>query len=105
MSGIFDSVHINGKVFLVTSITLYFYYKEDCHLCDQMQISLTAYLTEFDIVERVNVVMCDIEDDSRWFELYREYVPVLVVNDEEICHYFFDQEELDSVIRPQGFES
>jgi hypothetical protein len=87
---------------IVSPIGLYFYYKEDCHLCDQMQISLTAYLTEFDIVDKVNVVMCDIEDDPQWFEQYREYVPVLVVNDEEICHYFFDREDFDSAIRLKG---
>ena len=90
---------------IVTPINLYFYYKEDCHLCEQMQISLGAYLMELNIADRVNIVMCDIEDNTRWFELYREYVPVLVINDEEICHYFFDREELDLVIRPQGLES
>ena len=67
-----------------------------------MQIGLGAYLTELDIADKVNVVMCDIEDDARWFEMYREYVPVLVINDEEICYYFFDREELDSVIRLQS---
>ena len=86
----------------MTPIDLYFYYKDDCHLCEQMQIGLGAYLTELDIADKVNVVMCDIEDDARWFEMYREYVPVLVINDEEICYYFFDREELDSVIRLQS---
>ena len=88
----------------MTPINLYYYYKEDCHLCDQMEIGLDAYLVESDFVDKVNVVRCDIEDDPRWFQLYREYVPVLVVKDVEICHYFFDREELDSVIRAQGFE-
>jgi hypothetical protein len=69
-----------------------------------MEIGLDAYLVESDFVDKVNVVRCDIEDDPRWFQLYREYVPVLVVKDVEICHYFFDREELDSVIRAQGFE-
>lgn len=89
----------------MTPINLYFYYKEDCHLCEQMQIGLGAYLTELDIVDKVNVINCDIEDDARWFKRYREYVPVLVFNNEEVCHYFFDREELDSVIRRQGLEN
>ena len=45
-----------------------------------------------------SIVMRDIEDNAAWYERYREYVPVLEVEGEEVCHYFMDQSELMTAI-------
>jgi glutaredoxin len=60
--------------------------------------SLELFLTGLDHEISVNVTMRDIDDQETWYQRYREYVPVLVVNDEEVCHYFFDKEELENAI-------
>ena len=75
--------------------TVYFYRKRDCHLCEDMARELNDFRHElgnnddtFAIVER------DIDEDEKWYARYREYVPTLVLEQEEICHYFFDRDEL-----------
>ena len=76
-----------------------FYHKPDCHLCDRMVEDLNAFLTETKLLSAVKVIRRDIEDDADWYDRYREYVPVLVVNDEEVCHYFLDKEDLREALR------
>ena len=69
-----------------------FYYKEGCHLCDQMQRSLAAFLNRRPLKTQIAIEPRDIESKEAWFAEFREYIPVLVVNGEEVCHYFFDEE-------------
>ena len=63
-----------------------------------MMQELELFLTSNDIADTIEIEMCDIEDNSSWFEEFREYVPVLVVNNVEVCHYFFDKDELSKAI-------
>ena len=79
-----------------TEIIIEFYYREDCHLCEKMQQELNDFLARPDIrhVGGIIVAMKDIDDNATWFARFREYVPVLVLDDEEICYYYFDEESL-----------
>ncbi|MGI9311323.1 MAG: glutaredoxin family protein [bacterium] len=76
--------------------TVYFYRKRGCHLCDDMERALAAFRRESDADFRV--VARDIESDQSWYRRYREYVPTLVLGEVEVCHYFFDQDELTAAL-------
>lgn len=78
---------------------VYVYIKSDCHLCDTLMVELELALEKRSDAIPPTVLIRDIEDRDDWYALYREYVPVVVVNDEEICHYFFDQQEFDQALR------
>lgn len=79
-----------------TEVTVYT--KDGCHLCDQMLAQLDAIRHDDAGNPRFRVIVLDIEDRQEWYELYREYVPVVVVNDEEVCHYFLDQKEFEQAL-------
>ncbi len=63
-----------------------------------MEGQLKAFIAKLNGQIVVEVLMRDIEDHTHWYKRYHEYVPVLVVNNEEICHYFLDNDELMSAI-------
>ncbi len=83
----------------LTVPVIYFYRKDGCELCDRMAAGLEALRgqvppgVKFEIVER------DIEDQDHWYRRFREYVPVLVVNGEEVCHYFLDEDDLIKALK------
>lgn len=78
---------------------IHFYRKAGCHLCDDMARALAAFMSELESRDRYAMIARDIDDDPRWFERYREYVPVLVVDGVEICHYFFDRDEFAAALQ------
>lgn len=78
----------------MNKVEIIFYSKQDCPLCDDMASKLTAFIANLGEQIAVSVLMRDIDDDAQWYEEYREYIPVLVVDEEEVCHYFFDGDEL-----------
>lgn len=80
------------------SVEIIFYTHQDCHLCDDMEGQLSAFIANIRGQIIVDVLMRDIEDHAHWYKCYHEYVPVLVVNDEEVCHYFLDSDELMSAL-------
>lgn len=96
-----DFSHENGSV---DKVIVDFYYKDDCHLCERMQEELAGFLDSSDCKSRVMVNLLDIESNDTWYERYREYVPVLVVNEEEVCHYFLDGDDLTAAIAKNSEE-
>ena len=78
---------------------VYFYRKDGCHLCDDMARGLVEFRQELDPGIEFEIVERDIEDEKHWYQRYREYVPVLVLNHQEICHYFLDKDELRSALQ------
>jgi hypothetical protein len=74
------------------------YIKDDCHLCDTMLEQLEDNRLTGRLETPFYLEIRDIEDHPGWYESYREYVPVVVVNGEEVCHYFFDQQEFESAL-------
>ena len=57
-----------------------------CHLCHDMEVALAPLAAEFGA--EVTVLDVDADDalEARWGEL----VPVLLHDDEALCHYFLD---------------
>ncbi|NKB61456.1 MAG: hypothetical protein GKR95_04695 [Gammaproteobacteria bacterium] len=78
-----------------------FYRKDGCHLCEQMACELEQFLQARSDRHQITIEERDIEDDSSWYDSFREYIPVLVVGAEEVCHYFMDRTELNAAISKQ----
>jgi len=66
------------------------YVRRGCHLCTDMTQALERLRQELDF--EINTV--DIERDPQLVELYTTRVPVLVVDDVEICYYFLEEARL-----------
>lgn len=73
---------------------LILYVRRDCHLCADMHRDLLALAPRLPI--RVDLV--DIDSDADLAARYGHKVPVLVAGDEEICHYFLDEPQLDEYL-------
>jgi hypothetical protein len=63
------------------------YSKPDCHLCEELLVSLGRLQAElaFAIEER------DITTDDRLHRAYLERIPVVTLDGEELCDYFLDE--------------
>ena len=66
------------------------YSRAECHLCDEMYAALLAYLPRF----RFDIERIDVDRDPDLRHRYGARVPVLVVGEHEICHYFLDEPAL-----------
>jgi glutaredoxin len=58
-----------------------------CHLCDDMRAALEPLASGFG----VGVEYVDIDSDALLASRYDELVPVLVLDDTELCHYRLDE--------------
>ena len=76
-------------------IQLTLYGRNDCHLCEDMQNSLT----ELQGTIGFSLKWIDIDTDPALQARYSTLIPVLMHNDTEICHYFLDPEALNSYFR------
>ena len=70
------------------------YARRDCHLCAEMHRDLTALEPSLGFT----VVAVDIDGDPELVARYGHKVPVLVGGDEEICHYFLDEPQLEEYL-------
>lgn len=70
------------------------YGRSCCHLCDDMLAALNALRGEHDF----DVEVRDVDADPAWVERYDELVPVLLLGDEELCHYFLDAAKVREVL-------
>ncbi len=85
------------------AVKLILYVKHDCGLCEEMLSEVEAFIATYRAngsIQTGNITLeiRDIEDSSDWYAHYREYVPTLVVNDQEVCHYFFNADELTEAL-------
>ena len=80
------------------------YIKDECHLCESMKDEVLKYIEECGLQDAVTMHYNDIDDSTEWYRLYREYVPLIVVNSEEICHYFFDRQALRDILVKNGIQ-
>ncbi len=66
------------------------YTRHGCHLCEdllqQMQTLQNSHVFEYFTV--------DVDADPRIRQQYAALVPVVVLGDRQICHYFLDQAAL-----------
>ena len=79
-------------------IPLTLYSRLGCHLCEDMQNQLPAYLEEAGLA--LDTVYID--DDADLEQEYGTLIPVLKAGDREICHYFLDVKALQQYISEQG---
>jgi glutaredoxin len=57
-----------------------------CHLCEDMHAALMPLLAEFG----ATVEVIDIDADPQLEARYNDFVPVLVCDGDELCHYHLD---------------
>ena len=69
------------------------YSRSGCHLCDDIVSELRARGLSPEIV--------DVDSDPELARRYGLRVPVLVLGDEEVCHFHLDGERLDRVLSGQ----
>lgn len=61
-----------------------------CHLCEEMLRALAPWQRS----GALDVEFIDIEGDADLEEQFGERVPVLMVEEHEICHYFLQEQRL-----------
>ena len=72
-------------------ISLQFYYKEGCHLCDDMWLLLQQSRQERDF----DLDSVEINSDPEFLDKFGDLIPVLASGDIILCHYFLDPVALD----------
>ena len=70
------------------------YGRSYCHLCDDLLAALNELRGEQDFEVEVR----DVDANPGWVERYDQLVPVLLLDDEEICHYFLDTAKVREVL-------
>ncbi len=62
------------------------YSRRGCHLCEEMLEQLEPLCRG-----RASLLVQDVDDRPEWVDAYGLYVPVLVVDDQEVCRYQLDR--------------
>ena len=78
--------------------TLTLIIRKGCHLCDDMRDALHVYKDELDFIWRE----IDVDADPGLRERYHVDVPVLLLDETEICHHFLDSVALRNLLRPSA---
>lgn len=81
------------------------FYKDGCDLCDRMREELACYVQIHSLESRIAVQLRDIESRAEWYDWYRDHVPAIVIDGEEICHYFLDEQALSEALGIQNGRS
>jgi len=63
------------------------YSRSECHLCEDLLIQLRQLQQVFDF----KIIEIDVDSRPRLIDLYGSLVPVVMLGDEQLCHYFLDQ--------------
>lgn len=66
------------------------YTRLGCHLCEDLLQQLQVLQTD----HRFEYITVDVDADPRITQQYAALVPVVVLGDRQICHYFLDQAAL-----------
>ncbi|MEE9445496.1 MAG: glutaredoxin family protein [Cocleimonas sp.] len=73
------------------------YYREGCHLCEQVSASLFRLQQELGY----KIKQIDIDEDPELQEKYNVDVPVVMVQNEVIFYHFFDEVALRDAMQNQ----
>lgn len=71
------------------------YYREGCHLCDQVVVSLSQLQQELGY----EIKQIDVDDDPELYKKYNVDVPVVSYQDEVIFYHFFDETALRQALQ------
>ncbi len=74
----------------MSPVELIVYYREGCHLCEQMVASLFQLQEEL----KYEIRQIDIDNDPLLRDKYNVDVPVVMFKNEVIFYHFFDETEL-----------
>ncbi len=69
---------------------LSFYFRQGCHLCDDMWLQLC----EQPRFAELHIERLDVDQDPQLQARYGTLIPVLAAGDEVICHYYLDPDAL-----------
>ena len=77
---------------MIPELTLY--YREDCHLCEDLEQQLVELLEPGShILRRI-----DIDEDETLKQAYNVRVPVLICDNIELCEHFLDLEAVKGAL-------
>lgn len=65
-----------------------------CHLCDDLIAALEEFRGRFSLSFHIDVI--DIDTHTSLEALWGDMVPVLLDGEQQVCHYFFNE---DAVVR------
>lgn len=77
--------------------TLTLMFREYCSLCHQMRDALEPYRQQYPF----QLEICDVDSRPEWETAYNELVPVLLHQDQIICHWHLDEAALLRVLQAQ----
>ena len=67
------------------------YYRESCHLCDDMW----QHLREIQTVLNFKLVRVDVDSQTELQQRFGALIPVLLAGDQIICNYYLDPVALE----------
>ncbi|MBE9564243.1 MAG: glutaredoxin family protein [Proteobacteria bacterium] len=70
------------------------YSRSNCHLCEDMEEQLIPFIEKYNITVKRQYI----DNEPALEKLYGDKVPVLMFDDEVICHYFLDTESFLNII-------
>ena len=73
-------------------VVLTIYVRKDCHLCSDMISELNKLRTKL----YFSIELIDVDSNAGLLKKYGEFVPVLMGENEEICHFHLDTKALDA---------
>lgn len=79
-----------GQNISMKPVVLQLYTRHNCTLCEDMLSTLNDFSDDLNFT----VKLIDVDLDPTTREQFNDFVPVLKLGDEEICHHFFDREAL-----------
>ncbi len=74
----------------MTGVRLELFGNGYCHLCDEMRRALAAWQERYGF----ELEFVDIEGDPELEGRFGERIPVLMLDGQEVCHYFLDENAL-----------
>ena len=72
----------------MTELTLY--YREGCHLCEEMNNTLELLAVELGFT----ISYVDIDEDPVLRRRFNEKIPVLMIGEDVVCCHFLDEQSL-----------
>jgi thioredoxin-like negative regulator of GroEL len=88
-----------SKKIMSNTNTLIVYYRQGCHLCEQMMVSLSQQQTKHQAKVKFSIKIVDIDDDPKLLQKYNVDVPVAMYQNEVIFYHFFDAEEFERTLK------
>jgi len=79
----------------MSSQVLIVYYRERCHLCEQVVASLLLLQKEL----KYEIEQIDIDNDPKLREKYNVDVPVVTYQGEVVFYHFFDETALKQALQ------